>query len=408
VIRFLAGTLSIVALLPSCALAQDFEFHGYVDFRAVSPANETSWTDGGLGKSRFGDGNGLEGRFGGAALSATWHFASEWVAVADAQVQSEAHPQVDLLDAYLRFRPVSTTPWRWSAKLGVFFPPISLENDGVGWTSTWTLTPSAINSWVGEELRTVGAEVDVEHRGANSTFEAGAAVFGSNDPAGELLAARGWSLSDLTSGFRASVREPDVYAALIGSDGSTDYRPFDEIDHRLGWYADLSWKSPAYGQLTLLRYDNRADPTRFEIYDERQVFAWHTRFWSLGAKTRVGDVVLIAQAMDGDTAFEPGPGFYLDTKLHAGYLLAGWDLGAWRPALRVDLFSLRQLPDSLDAPLSEHGNAFTFALNWRPRDWLRVTGEVLRIDSTRNQRMLEGLAPRQIDNQVQLSVRLLY
>jgi hypothetical protein len=406
--RFLAATLLITGLLPGCVLAQDFEWHGYVDVRAVSPSDETSWSDGGLGKSRFGNGNGLEGRFGGAALAGTWHFAPEWVAVAEAQVQGEAHPHVDLLDAYLRFRPVSTTPWRWSTKLGVFFPPISLENDGVGWTSTWTLTPSAINSWVGEELRTVGAEVDVEHRGAASTFEAGAAVFGSNDPAGELLAARGWSLSDLTSGLNASVREPDVYAALIGSAAPTAYRPFDEIDHRLGWYANLSWKSPAYGQLTLLRYDNRADPTRFEIYDEREVFAWHTRFWSLGAKTRIGDVVLIAQAMDGDTAFEPGPGFYLDTKLHAGYLLAGWDRGAWRPALRVDLFSLRQLPDFLDAPLSEHGNAITFALNWRPRDWLRVTGEVLRIDSTRDQRVLEGLAPRQIDNQVQLSVRLLY
>jgi hypothetical protein len=29
-------------------------------------------------------------------------------------------------------------------KGGAFFAPISLENDGIGWTSTWTLTRSAI------------------------------------------------------------------------------------------------------------------------------------------------------------------------------------------------------------------------------------------------------------------------
>ena len=38
-------------------------------------------------------------------------------------------------------------------------------------------------------------------------MEAGGAVFGSNDPAGELLFARGWSLSDLTSGIGTHVRE---------------------------------------------------------------------------------------------------------------------------------------------------------------------------------------------------------
>ncbi|HTD28114.1 MAG TPA: hypothetical protein VK660_01865 [Xanthomonadaceae bacterium] len=406
--RLAALALSIVAALPTCALAQDIDWHGYLDVRAVVPTDETSWTDGGLGKTRFGGGDGIDARFGGAALQGVWHFAPSWIAVADVQAQSDEHPSVDLLDAYLRFRPVSTTPFRWSFKVGAFFPPISLENDGVGWTSTWTLTPSAIDSWVGEELRTFGAEANVEYRGAASTLEAGAALFEHNDPAGELLAARGWSLSDLTSGLNASVREPDVYASLIGSSAPTDYRPFDEIGHPVGWYADVTWKAPAYGQLTLLRYDNEADPSSFEIYDERQVYAWHTKFWSLGAKSSIGDVVLIAQAMDGDTEIEPVEDVYYDTRFHAGYLLAGWDRGEWRPAVRVDVFSLHQLPNSQPDLYSEHGSALTFALNWRPRDWLRLTGELLRVDSTRDERVLEGLTPKQIDNQIQLSARLLF
>jgi len=401
-----ALAIAILLAASGAARAQDFQLHGFLDLRAVSPATETSWDEGGLGKSRYGSGDGGV-RAGAAVLNASWQATPALSAVADLQYQPDESRHLDVLDAYLRYRPASITAWRWSLKAGAFFAPISLENEGVGWTSPWTITPSAINSWVGEELRTVGGEFSVEHRGSN-TFQAGFAIFGSNDPAGELLATRGWSLSDLTSGLRSSVREPDVYAPNADTDAPVEYRPFDEIDHRPGWYADASWESSAYGKITLLRYDNRADPARHEHYDEREVFAWHTRFWSLGARTRVGDVTFIAQALDGDTAFEPVPDLYLDTHFRSGFLLAGWERGVWRPALRVDFFSLRQTPASLPAPLSEHGNALTAALNWRPVDRLRITGEWLRIDSTRNQRTLEGLAPRRIDRQVQVSARVYF
>jgi hypothetical protein len=401
-----ALALAILLASSGTARAQDFQLHGFLDLRAVSPAQETGWNDGGLGKSRYGSGDGGV-RLGGAVLDADWQVTPALSAIADLQYQPDEHRHLDVLDAYLRYRPASITPWRWSLKAGAFFAPISLENEDIGWTSPWTLTPSAINSWVGEELRTVGGEFSVEHRGVN-TFQAGFAVFGKNDPAGELLATRGWSLSDLTSGLNASVREPDVYAPLARASVPLEYRPFDEIDHRPGWYADASWESPAYGKIVLLRYDNRSDPERFEHYDDREVFAWRTRFWSFGGRTRIGDMALVAQAMDGDTTFEPVPELYLDTHFRAGFLLAGWERGTWRPALRVDLFSLRQTPSSLPAPLSEHGNALTAALNWRPNDRLRITGEWLRIDSTRDQRTLEGLTPRQIDRQVQVSARILF
>lgn len=389
------------------AQAQDFQFHGFVDMRAVSPAQQTSWTSGGLGKSRYGNGdNGIHP--GSGLFAATWQATPALLAHADLQYQTGERRHLDVLDAYFRWRPVSTTPWRWSLKVGAFFPPVSMENEDIGWTSPWTITPSAIDSWTGEELRTIGGELNLEHRSATHTFNAGVAIFGSNDPAGELLATRGWSLSDLTSGLNAEVREPDVYAPLAQAHVPVEYRPFDEIDHHPGYYLYADWDSPAYGKLSVMHYDNRANPDRYENYDERRVFAWHTRFWNIGARTRIGDVTLLAQAMDGDTTFEPAPDFYLDTHFRAGYLLAGWERGAWRPAIRFDLFNLRQTPQSLPAPLSEHGNAVTAALNWRPNDHLRITGEFLRIDSTRNQRSLENFSPRQIDRQLQISARIFF
>lgn len=51
-------------------MAQDFTLHGYLDARMVAVPAAPSWTQGGLGKSRFGEG-GTQVRFGGAALAGT-------------------------------------------------------------------------------------------------------------------------------------------------------------------------------------------------------------------------------------------------------------------------------------------------------------------------------------------------
>src|SRR5262249_5141994 len=139
----------LCACSPACA--QDFSLHGFADARLIVSPDETSWVDGGLGKARYGDGN--EGaRIGAAAGVAGWQIDAAWLAVADLRYQAALGPALSLTEAYVRLRPVSTSRWRWSIKAGEFFAPVSLENEGIGWTSLWTLTPSAIDSWVGDEL----------------------------------------------------------------------------------------------------------------------------------------------------------------------------------------------------------------------------------------------------------------
>jgi len=386
------------------AVAQDFQLHGFADLRLVGAADDASWTHGGLGKSRYGDGDGA--RFGAAALNAVWQVAPALLLFADVRAQPQAHAGVGVVEAFARYRPVSTSPWRWSLKAGAFFAPISLENDAVGWTSPWTLTSSAIDTWVGEELRTLGAELRVEHRGERNTFEAAGALFAANDPAGEMLYARGWSLGDLVYGVGMHLRESDVYAQSIGSPTPRAYDPFLEIDHRLGYYADLGWRAPL-GRVSLLFYDNRADPAAYHTFNHGdELYAWRTRFVSAGASTAFGRVTLLGQAMQGTTEIAP-VGFRGEAHFTAGYVLAGWDLGAWRPALRIDAFQTRQDP-AFPPRLSEHGNALTAALNWRACDGLRLTAEALRIDSVREQRVLLGEPPRRIDTQLQLNARILF
>lgn len=81
--------------------------------------------------------------------------------------------------------------------MGGFYPQLSLENPDMGWLSAYNYTNSAINSWVGEELRTLGVEATIKRpaRNFNSahSFSLVGATFKGNDPAGTLLAWRGFA-----------------------------------------------------------------------------------------------------------------------------------------------------------------------------------------------------------------------
>ncbi|RAO74582.1 hypothetical protein CA260_19540 [Dyella jiangningensis] len=398
----------LIACMGASVNAQDIAVHAYVDARLVAAPDTPSWTQGGVGKTRYGSGDdGLQ--FGGAAVAVAWQATPSWLAFADVQFQTTDRHTLDVIESYFRYRPVSTTPWRASVKLGVFMPPVSLENDAVGWTSPWTLTPSAINSWVGEELRAKGVQGQLEWRGERQTWEMSGALFKGNDPTGTLLADRGWSVSDLTYGLGSTLRVPDAYARVFGDPDHTRYHPFQEIDGRWSWYGNLAWQAPGVGRVQLMRYDNRADPAAHTVYEgSADVFAWHTAFWSFGARADTGAVTWIVQAMDGNTRIDPAPGFGVETRFRSAFLLAGWNRGAWRPALRVEHFSTAKRINGSTTGRGESGNAVTAALNWRPREWLRITGEVLRVIGDRSELKALGLPTHVNATQAQLSARLLY
>ncbi|MEO8162061.1 MAG: porin, partial [Arenimonas sp.] len=191
----------------------------------------------------------------------------------------------------------------------------------------------------------------------------------------------------------------------IGKTPPLREQPFKEIDGRPGWYAGASLREDGLGRLAVLYYDNRADPGSYSEQVGREVFSWRTRFWSAGAELPLGDTVLAAQWMHGSTIIEPAPGLLFDTRFRSFFVLAARDRGAWRPALRYDRFQIRDLPDTPDDPYAEDGHAWTAALNWRPRDWLRVSAEWLRIDSRRGERLFEGRSAWQREDLLQLNLR---
>jgi hypothetical protein len=398
--------LAALIVFGSCtsARAAEFSFDGYADLRAIFPSNEVGWLDGGLGKLRYGaEQANPEFRIAEVVGQGVAQITPGLMAMAVVRYAPEQRTFFDVVEAFVRWRPVSTTPVRFSLEAGAFFPPISLENTEIGWTSPWTLTPSAINSWVGEELRTIGAEATVEWRRETGTISAYVALYGWNDPTGILLNVRGWALHDQWTGLIDRPRLPDIYAAGRRPPEPTPMRTYEflEIDGRVGYYAGASWDEIGIGHLDILYYNNDADPTA-----ETKQVAWETQFWNIGLSTELGPVTLMAQGMRGSTFFQPSQNFWSDTWFESAYLLAGWNINeSWRIAGRAEVFSANETRTGSGLRLSEYGHAFTAAINYLPNDWLRLTGEYIRVDSTRRQRTRGGLDPHAVEDQFQLSAR---
>jgi hypothetical protein len=402
--RLLASML-LASALAVPGRAQELAIDALADVRLVRPSTQRSWTDGGLGRLRFG-GNGdqaLDLRLDQILADATLKLGPDALVFATFRHEQTQQTAIDVLEAYGRYRFAPTDSTQVSIKLGAFYPPVSLENDGVGWTSPWTLTSSAINTWVGEELRTIGAEATVEWRTATGMVGLTGAVFGGNDPTGLLIAARGWSFGDRPTGLFDHVRVADDVARRSRREVPTYESEFLEMDDRAGFYGGLSWRENGLGRLTLLHYDNNADPAARRF---GQV-AWRTEFTSLGLESYLQEFALIGQAMAGETEIDPSPAGHATTHFQSAYVLVGRHFGDWSAAARLDVFATQVRP-GLNQEASERGHALTVAATWAPVRWFQLTGEVLRIDSRRAQRSQIYLSPRSVETQLLLNARFLY
>ena len=396
------AALAALALCAAPAGAVDLTFNGYANARLVIPPADDAYLDGGLGKLRFGRDDGSPNLHLIELLGQVHALVTpELSATATARIDPNYGPAIDLLESWVRYRPVSTSAWRWSVKAGAFFPPNSLENDEIGWTSFWTITPSAINSWMGSELRILGTEGTLEWRRDEGTLTLIGAIFGWNDNAGELIADRGWNFDDRVTGLFEKVRLPDATGILEHEAPPLHEKMFEEIDSRPGWYLDLSWEPEGIGGVEIMRYDNEADPSAMRGDD----VAWHTSFWNLGLDTQLGKLTLLAQGLLGTTVIAPAPAQRQNTDFRSAYLLAGLDLDRWWFASRIEYFQTRTWTAAAAMPLlSEDGHAATFSASYLAAKWLRLTGEVLVVESNRPERALEGDAPQQTETQVQLSL----
>ncbi|MDB5710373.1 MAG: hypothetical protein JWL96_2443, partial [Sphingomonas bacterium] len=172
-----------------------------LDARLVAADGERSFADGGFGKTRFSGGSNGDLRARALPVEADliWQprFTNSLSATVSGAWQRDQENGFDLLESFVTFNPSSSGNLRFSAKAGLYWPEISLEHaTGGAWSTVYTLTPSAINSWVGEEVKVVGTEATASLSLGEHQVSATAGLFGFDDTSGTLLSFRGWALHD--------------------------------------------------------------------------------------------------------------------------------------------------------------------------------------------------------------------
>jgi hypothetical protein len=390
-------TALLAVLLAPCAQA---ELEAELDLRLVQSDGRDSFLDGGLGKLRF-DGNDDGLQLGRARLAWRGSPGGNWHANVDLSAWSlDDHNAIDVTEAFLEWRPVPTSPWRSNIKIGAFFPPISLEHRASGWTNPYTISSSALNTWVGEELRTIGVAYELEHLGiaAGGRFDFGAhaALFGWNDPAGVVLALRGFSLNDRQTPLFGRI---GTYAY-----GFREQRViFSEIDNRPGFHAGVYAKHDSGLELRALRYDNRADPTVFKpsISD----FGWLTRFNTLGARyDGPAGVAVMAQWLKGTTEASANPAFHW--RFETAFVLLSKEFGAHRLAVRRDEFKVWPAAVPGSTWSAESGHALTLGWTWKLDEHIELATEWLQVDSAAGNRAALGEPVDADEQSLQLALRL--
>lgn len=357
------------------------------DLRGVASSTDESWLDAGLGKQRYADEHdGLQ--LGQAVFEAHGQLAGTVSGKLGINAYTDRDTGIDLTEAWLLWKPLPVAGLRFRTKIGAFFPPVSLENSAPGWTSPWMVSTSAINTWVGEELRTLGAEFRLARPGLleNSPHDPEIlyGVFTANDPAGALIAWRGWSVGDRVTGVTERILLPEIpffrlpYISRVQGQWE---EPFYEIDDNTGYYAGVNYTFNGWLTLTALRYDNHGDPSKVEDGQ----YAWDTRFDHVGLRLDLpGETTLLAQAMDGVTIM--GRSGRVNSGFESWYVLLSRAFGAQRVSLRYDDFSASENDRSASDNNAEDGEALALAWQYRLNPANTVGVEALTIRSQRPER----------------------
>lgn len=383
-----------------------------IDLSHINSFGHRSWTDGRAGKLRYDDNN------DGLVISRA--FADYEIQLADtlkAHASVEAYDddigsRIDFTEAYVEWRPVPRSKNRYRLKLGAFYPRISLENVTAGWSSPYSMSPSAINTWVAEELRTVGAELSVSRRpamfGGAHTMSLQGALFIGNDPTGSLLAWKGWSVHDRQCRLGDKLPLPPLPQIQPGMmlEAQDPYVvPFREIDDRAGYYVDGEWRFNQQLLLRAMHYDSRADPT---VRDDGQ-YIWPTRFEHIGAHVALpGEWELLFQWITGSTVMGPAiNGFYaVDTEFDSKYLMLTRTVDRHRLSVRYDSLEVTENDQTPQDNNSEDGSVWAFAYLYEFSDKVSFGAESLSIKTDRFGWAYYGLDPTRTEKQLQLSLRL--
>jgi hypothetical protein len=402
----LPSAASAVAIAPGHELALGLDA-GFQQVSSLPP-----WTEGSVGKlANDSDGPVFERAF--------VDYSGRLTDTLDVRVAAEGYSDdiggsLDFTQAFLQWRPVPRSSGRFRLRLGAFYPPLSLESPDPGWNSPYTLNLSAINTWVAEELRTLGVEMSVNRRpsslGGAHEFSLQVALFTGEDPAGSLLAWKGWSVHERQTRFGDELPLaplPQLQPGMAFAMQDPYVTPFREVDDRAGFYVGGGWRYARRLELRVLHFENRAEPTAFVSGQ----YGWRTRFDQLGVQAELpGEVGLVAQWMHGTTVMGPlvGAAHAVDTSFDSWFVLLTREFGDQRLTLRYDDFDVT---DRDQVPLDDNtdrGHAWTVSYRYHFSRHIAGAVEWLGIETRRPAWSYSGFPEQDTEKQLQAMFRLTF
>ena len=212
----------------------------------------------------------------------------------DVEVSQAGDDRYGLVEGYYRNQ-WGYSNHRLAVRAGVMFPEISMEHGGSTWSTQYTLTPSAINTWVAEELRATAFELSYLYLGDNIELELAGAGFSGNDSSGAMLAWRGWAIHDYVPTLGSHLRVQEIPAAWSTTQ---TIKTADEIDGKMGVYTRLSMAFREKTKVVLFFSDNNGDAKRVDTL--RVNNAWKNVFLSGSIKQMViPGIEILGQYLSG-------------------------------------------------------------------------------------------------------------
>jgi len=380
----MARLFLLVALLLSPYVHAGFDVQGLLDIRVANVDGASrSWLSGGVDPLRT-DHESEHVLLGQLAGEGRWQLSSLLVLRGAASIYNDDGDVLGVNELYVHIKPPPSSAWRLRARVGSFYPKISLENTRVAWTSNAGISNSVINTWLGEEIRLSGAELSWEHLGRmrHSQWDVGGdvALFGWNDASGALVSWRGWGQHDRQVRVGEKLYFAPIPAIVEGGafeEQSPYFEPFVEVDGRPGYALTLFARQHKGLKLTLFHYDNRANP---EVLKDGQ-YGWRTRFHhvSLSYPFLVRGSVR-AQWLRGKTlmGFKLGP--KVSTAFDAWYLALVAPFGKTTWMLRYDDFSVTDLDLTFMDNNTQNGYSVSLSVDYALNPSLLLKAQYLLFD----------------------------
>jgi hypothetical protein len=336
-----------VWMIAASTFAQSsFRPYGFLTLRETYVKAQPSWATGGWGRFDVGAATADDHRTVNVdvlQLGIDWTPSSWFLLHSDGLARREQSGTVGrragLVQAYAELH---TEKLRLRA--GAFWLSTSLENVDPLWNSRYTISYSALNSWIAQEVRPIGADLQFS---PNFYLTMGATAFRGNDTMGSALSSRGWTI-----GNRISLYD-EVIAVAPSPDSTRPIGP--DIDKRIGDSERIRVQLPERALLQFTRIDNRSEL----LIRPAPETPWRTKFNVVGAELGpAGPTTLAAEWAYGSTQLGfPGGTFKMD--FDTVYLLLSQKRGTSRWTARVERFTTHNHKRPPGDVNRERGSAIT-------------------------------------------------